>query len=176
MAKFKITDVSEHTDDWENNYGKYRSYLVRFQGEDQEQVQINRKKNPDGEVKYVPKVGDELEGSIEITDKGKKFKQDYSAGSSGSSGGNYQANKQDSPSPEYWASKDKRISRQHSQEMALRLLIANKSANQSITIELVKKAADAFDSDLPPLHDDTAKNDRPQHDGTQETKLEDVPF
>lgn len=151
MAKYKINDVSEHTNDWESKNGQFRTYLVRFEG-DEEQVQINRKKY-NGMVKYVPAVGDELEGSIEITDKGKKFKQDYSGGNAGHAA---RQSKKDGPSDEYWASKDKRISRQHSQEMALRLLIANKKDEQVITMDLVKKAADEFDNDLPALHDDKA--------------------
>lgn len=140
--KYEITEV-DRQDDWENNYGKYASFLVRFQGHDG-QVQINRKFKGN-EVKE-PKVGEELEGSIEIQANGvPKFKQDYSGGSF--SGGS----KSDKPSEEYWRGKDKRISRQHSQEMALRLLIANKKDDQIISMDLVKKAADEFDNDLPEL-------------------------
>lgn len=144
MAKFKVTDVSEHTDDWENKHGQYRTYLVRFDGDD-EQVQINRKKY-NGEVKYVPKVGEELEGAIEITDKGKKFKQDYSGGSSGGSSG---GPKKVGQSEEYWKEKDARIQRQWAMGRALELLTANNHENKIITVEQVARAADEFEKHIP---------------------------
>lgn len=148
--EYTITEVADQTNDWENNYGKYRSYMVRFEGVDA-QVEISRKKQQDGTIKNPPAVGQKLQGMITTKENGiQKFKQDY--GSGGSSGG--VSGKSDGPSPEYWASKDKRISRQHSQEMALRLLIANKRDDQAITIEHVKKVADQFDNDLPELLDE----------------------
>lgn len=148
---YTITEVAPTTNDWENTHGKYRSYMVRFQGHEG-QVEIARKKQPDGEVKYVPKVGDKLTGAINTKENGmQKFKQDYSAGagsynSAPSTGGS------DSPSPEYWASKDKRISRQHSQEMALRYAAVKGKAD--VTFEEIQKLADAFDNDLPELLDE----------------------
>lgn len=147
---YTITEVADQTNDWENNYGKYRSYMVRFEGVDG-QVEISRKKQPDGSIKSVPEVGQKLTGSIALKDNGiQKFKQDYGS----SSAGGHSSGSSDGPSHEYWVSKDKRISRQHSQEMALRLLIANKSDDQTITIQHVKKVADEFDADLPELADE----------------------
>ena len=149
--EYVITEVATQTNDWENNYGKYRSFMVRFEGVDN-QVEISRKKQQDGSVK-TPKLGDKLTGTITTKENGiQKFKQDYSSSSSYSpSSGN---SKKDSPSQEFWNSKDKRISRQHSQEMALRLLIANKEPGQKITVAHVSKAADEFDNDLPELLDE----------------------
>lgn len=141
MADYKIVEVSDKVDDWENNYGKYRSFLVRFEGQDN-QVQINRKFK--GADVKEPKVDDKLTGSIEIQANGvPKFKQDYSGGSFAGGG------KSDKPSEEYWAGKDKRISRQHSQEMALRY--ASIKGKTDVTFDEIKKLADAFDNDLPEL-------------------------
>lgn len=139
--KYKVTDVTVG-DTWENNYGKYQTFLVRFEGDDQ-QVQINRKFK-DGKVKE-PKVDDQLEGHIEVTDKGPKFKQDYS----GSTGSSTVGAKKHGPSEEYWQEKDARITRQWAMGRALELLTANNHENKIITVEQVAKAADEFEKHVP---------------------------
>jgi len=147
--KYEVTEVTQG-DDWDNNYGKYRTFLVRFQGQDQ-QIQINRKFKGD-DVK-APAVADELEGSIELQANGvPKFKQDY--GSAGGSGGGSTQPKKDGLSKEYWSSKDKRISRQWAMGRALELLIANRKEEQLITVEQVAKAAGEFEKHLPDLKDE----------------------
>lgn len=133
--------------------------MVRFQGEDQ-QVEIARKQKPDGSVK-APAVGDKLPGSIQTKENGMlKFKQDYSAsGYSGGSTGGSQA-KGDSPSPEYWASKDSRISRMASQRTAIQatdLEVKAGTFKPTSTEEVAKRIKSwvvKLEADLPELADE----------------------
>lgn len=130
---YTITEVSEATQDWENNYGQYRTFLVRFDGVEG-QVQINRKKQADGSIKKPPTKGEALEGTIDTQDSGiRKFKQDYS-------GGSYQAKStDDKPDEAYWADRNAKITRQHSQEMALRYIAVKGIESDMKTAEFLDK-------------------------------------
>ena len=116
--------------------GKYEGYINKLNSspapQEGDPVKETGQKNSNG----VPK--------LEIV-KDQPFQQRPSGGGS---------SKSDGPSPAYWASKDKRISRQHSQEMSIRLWAMNKRDGEIITREQVKELADWFDSDLPELLDE----------------------
>lgn len=104
-----------------------------------------------------PEVGKEVNGDIDYNFwKGPKFNRssdDYNKGGGGGGGGGG-----NSPPPEFWAAKDRAITRQHSQEMALRFLAAtgemagaDTQANQEVGTQLLnhlRRIADWFDTDV----------------------------
>lgn len=168
MAEFKITHVSEETNDWNNNYGNFRSFLVRFDDDDQ-QVELSRKLKPDGSVKE-PKVGDVLPGELVTKPNGMlKFKQDYGASSGGgSSSSSGQSNK---PDDAYWAKHNAKI-------------ISQSSRRDAIAVTKLEMEADIF---KPKDTEEMAKRikswkvrfEKDAHSAEppkEETKLEDLPF
>ena len=81
---YKIEAVSDEVRKYESKYGPMISYRVKFSGNEQA-IEIARK-----ETSPAPKVGDELEGTIDMSSQyGPKFKQEYSPkqGPSGGYGG-----------------------------------------------------------------------------------------
>lgn len=66
--EYTIVAVGKTVKDWENSYGKFRSYLVQVEGNG-EPVAINKKAESDPPVK-----GDKIFGKIETTEYGQKFK------------------------------------------------------------------------------------------------------
>lgn len=113
---YKITEVSPEINDWENSYGKYRSFLVRFEGIDG-QVEISRKKQQDGTIKNLPEVGQSLSGDITTKANGvQKFKQDYSSGGAQAP---QTASNGSKPDEAYWAKRNAQIISQSSRRDAI---------------------------------------------------------
>ena len=64
----KVIAVSEKTKEWSSQYGDMVTYYVKFEGSD-DAVQVNRK-----DTSPKPSVGDNLDGTIEESEYGLKFK------------------------------------------------------------------------------------------------------
>ena len=64
----KVIAVSEKTKEWSSQYGDMITYYVKFEGSD-DAVQVNRK-----DTSPKPSVGDNLDGTIEESEYGLKFK------------------------------------------------------------------------------------------------------
>lgn len=80
--KYKIKAVSKQVREYDSKYGPMKSYKVAFEDYDQA-VEISRK-----DTSPAPQVGDELEGTIDMSGQyGPKFKQDFSAGKKSFGGG-----------------------------------------------------------------------------------------
>jgi hypothetical protein len=77
MTKYTVSAVHPDTKSYEGKYGTMVTYKVKF-AEDADTIEISRKPSSP-----APKVGDELEGVVNTTDYGKKFKQDFTQGQGG---------------------------------------------------------------------------------------------
>lgn len=73
---YKIVTAMK-TGEFEGKYGKLYKYAVQFEGKD-EAVEMNQKPGSP-----APKAGDELEGTIESTQYGKRFKRTQTGGNQG---------------------------------------------------------------------------------------------
>lgn len=87
MTSFIITHVYPDTHEWNNNYGVYTNYTVDLQtdGLVTKGAQWNRKHAADG-THQAPELGATVEGDLEDTAKGWKFKLTGSPQSSGGGG------------------------------------------------------------------------------------------
>ncbi len=92
MPSYTIQAVSDKTEQFETDHGHMVKYYVKFQGAD-DAIQINKKPSSD-----PPAVGQVLDGDIETTKWGKKFKAAFKqfstpggSGSASSSDPNIQA-------------------------------------------------------------------------------------
>lgn len=73
MSEFKITAVSQKPPKaWSGKFGAMETYTIKLSGDD-DPIEINRKPG------NVPRVGDVLNGTLESTEFGKKFKVDPNA-------------------------------------------------------------------------------------------------
>lgn len=80
---YKITKVSETVRDYDTKFGAMKSYKVMLENET-DPVEISQKASTP-----APEAGQELSGSIQTTDYGKKFKKEFANGGfTGGSGGN----------------------------------------------------------------------------------------
>lgn len=68
--EYKIAAVSPQTKSWSSQHGEFITYYIKVEGDD-EPVQLNKKS---GSPK--PQVGEELYGSINTSEYGKKFKSE----------------------------------------------------------------------------------------------------
>lgn len=86
MSKFVVKKVSEPKE-FEGQYGKMSTYTLMGELDGElDSVQLNTKSSSP-----APKIGDELEGTVETTQYGKKFKKSAPQGS----GGGYSGGKSD---------------------------------------------------------------------------------
>lgn len=69
---YVISDISTDISTYSSQHGDFKSYKVRFNQTGDDVIQISQKASTP-----APKVGDTLEGSIEETSFGKKFKKDF---------------------------------------------------------------------------------------------------
>lgn len=84
MGKYTVAAVSQEVRDYTTQYGNMKEYRVKFkEGHPELVVKWSRK-----EDSPAPKVGDEVEGTIDMSGEyGPKFKQDFSKGAGGFKGG-----------------------------------------------------------------------------------------
>jgi hypothetical protein len=151
MSQYNITEVSEDFNEWQSKFGPMHTYTVRAvdpAGETRT-FQMNRK----------PESGPPQTGEVDASEKPAKgdfpptLKINYTE-QGGGGGGATQTAAAPAPSP----SRQKAIQRQHSQEMALRLIAVTGDASalntddeKIVTTYLnstVKRLADWFDADV----------------------------
>jgi hypothetical protein len=69
MAEYKVTAVSPQTKPWSSQYGDMVTYYVKVEGREDVPVQVNKKASSP-----APQVGEVLNGEINRTEYGDKFK------------------------------------------------------------------------------------------------------
>lgn len=80
MAEYKIELVAEVVREYESKFGPMKSYKLKLPGEI-DPVELSQKATTP-----APKVGDVLNGHLEDTEYGKKFKKDFQQGGGFKSG------------------------------------------------------------------------------------------
>lgn len=81
---YRVVAVSSTVKEWAGNYGPMKTYRLKLEGLE-DVVELNKK--PESPA---PKQGDELFGTVEDSEFGKKFKAERQMGAFGSTRGGYQ--------------------------------------------------------------------------------------
>ena len=136
MATFTVTAVDTKVRDWQSEHGTMRAYKIKLKdaaGTEQVAEWSRKLSSP------APEAGQTVEGEIVQGQYGARFKKTQSAGGLG-------------PRPED-PKRAARILRQHSQDMAMRVISIAYTTAQLEAMEprdlfdLIKKTADWFDKD-----------------------------
>jgi hypothetical protein len=161
MSVFEVTGVHDRKE-WEGKFGSMVSYVLDLHDvqndTDKMDVELNRK--PESRE---PQIGEQFVGDLTPGPYGEKLKIDFEAtkelgkggsreASTGTSGGSQNVSKGQGGGEVDWDRRNAEIRRQHSQEMALRMLdVGAKPETFGISDadldNFVKRLADWFDQD-----------------------------
>lgn len=142
---FKVESVLDRSE-WEGNYGPMVTYRLRANGQE---VDLNQKPETP-----APAEGQEIWGHLEDGKFRPKLKKDPrpdGSGGSSASGGSSKRGGEWKPESQYDPEKVARITRAHSQEMAVRLLCNRADFNEAPKAQrqqAIKAWADWFDADV----------------------------
>jgi hypothetical protein len=160
MSERLIIDVVSAEDVWSNSYGEYQAYMLDVKTEDGRivgNVSSNRKLKDDGSH-FEPKEGEEVWGSLESKGGGKwKLTLDSQRMKAEPLGGSRPASRpsesstgtKSSKGETDWEVRNAEIRRQHSQEMAVRVLAIVGLPTKGTTdiVRDIAVLADEFDQD-----------------------------
>lgn len=157
-ALYTIESVDPETRTWDSRFGQMLSYKVTFATG--ETVEVSQKPTTP-----APQAGQTLFGTVTEGQYGLKFKKEQQQPGASKQGGftpvaqslpTFEKGSEpkggDAPDQAYWEERNRRIQRQHSQEMALRYLAL--TGKKLTSPEQVVDAIDFFEKDLDPKEDE----------------------